>query len=284
MNAQMQGQKTLEDIYRRQGYLATQGKIFSQLIQQEPKEYSALLRDLMIQSEMGNRKAQMTLGQLAIRSTHFEKKIGRVPAGGDRVAQRHWWDGYQEATRAISSHPSFVLGLARGHTGWTHWFTYQFMHSGFIHIIGNMFFLLLFGSVLEPLIGGLAIFCLYLLSGASGAALFLGLAAETTAPLIGASGAVSGLMACFALIYWNRPVRFFYWLLPIRSYMGFIFLPAWVVLIMWVLSDIAGYWSGLAEIGGVAYTAHLGGTITGLAVGWLIKSHHRFSEKSLVAR
>src|SRR5690606_8718257 len=84
-------------------------------------------------------------------------------------------------------------------------------------------------------------------------------------------GSVSGIMTLYAVMNWSRPARFFYWFfLPARGLMGFIYLPTWVALVMWAISDLAGYFGTLAELGGVAHTAHLGGEFAGLVIGLLL--------------
>jgi membrane associated rhomboid family serine protease len=127
-----------------------------------------------------------------------------------------------------------------------------------------MLFLLIFGAALELQIGGLAVLVVFLMSGAFAAGVFALMTGVTSSPLVGASGAVSGIMALYCIMNWGRPERYFYWLfLPFRGFMGFVFLPAWVGLLMWALNDMAGYLSTVNELGGVAHTAHLGGELAG---------------------
>jgi membrane associated rhomboid family serine protease len=131
-----------------------------------------------------------------------------------------------------------------------------------------MLFLLLFGSMLEPLIGGLALLLVYLGSGMTAAGSFLLVSGESLVPLVGASGAVSGVMALFCFTHWSVPVRYVYFLLiPKKGYAGYVFLPAWVILFLWLISDLAGYIASVNLLGGVAHIAHLAGEATGLLVG-----------------
>ena len=93
----------------------------------------------------------------------------------------------------------------------------------------------------------------------------------TTAPLIGASGAISGIMSMFCILSWKKPVRFLYWLLlPTRESMGLIYLPAWTVLVLWLVGDLAGYLGNLDLMGGIAHAAHLGGDIAGAICGAIL--------------
>jgi membrane associated rhomboid family serine protease len=142
--------------------------------------------------------------------------------------------------------------------------TYQFSHSGFSHFLGNMLFFLIFASTLEVMVGGLALLILYLCFGVFAALFFLVLSEVSAVPLIGASGAISGLMAFFCVLAWSTRVRYGYFLfLPRREFAGTVNLPAWITLLFWSLSDLAGLWSTPSELGGVAYSAHLGGELIG---------------------
>lgn len=265
------GQQRLEKIYRQHGHLRTQGEIFAQFIRQNPDGFSSFARQLAERGRSGHERALTMLGQLAVRHRDFPKAIAQTPEPMDPVAQKRWLANYQEAEKAQVIHPSYILGLTQEDSRWSKWFSYQFIHSGLAHLLGNMFFLLLFGSILEPVVGGVVVFLTYLLSGLAGAGFFLWSAGSTAAPLVGASGAVSGLMGLFAVLFWGKRVRFFYWLLPMHSYMGFVFLPGWIVLALWLLSDLAGLMAGIPEIGGVAHMAHLGGMAQGLFIGGILR-------------
>ena len=131
-----------------------------------------------------------------------------------------------------------------------------------------MLFLLIFGAALERQIGGLGFLVVFVLSGTFAAGVFALMTGVTSSPLVGASGAISGIMALYCALNWRQPARYFYWLfLPFRGYMGFVYLPAWVGLALWAVNDVAGYVGSLPELGGVAHTAHLGGEVAGLLTG-----------------
>ncbi len=251
-------------------FLRLQGRLFSQFVKQNETSYSPLVLQLAEKAENGDPEKLRTMGTLAIRSSEF---MNRGPASqyrGDQVEIKLWREKLANLRASQDRHPSYVLGLTADAEDLSHWLSYIFVHSGGYHFVGNMFFLLIFGSMLEPIIGGLALMVVFLLSGMVGAGVFLLLSGATAAPLIGASGSISGLMALFCFLFWKRPVRFIYILLPSVHYTGLIFLPAWVVLVMFALSDLAGYWSAVNEFGGVAYTAHLGGEFAALLIGMII--------------
>ncbi len=143
--------------------------------------------------------------------------------------------------------------------------TSMFMHGGWMHLIGNMWFLWLFGNNVEDSMTRPRFIVFYLLCGL-GAALAQVLAEPASAvPMVGASGAISGVMGAYLVLYPSARV---FTLLPL----GFIFttvaLPAWVMLIYWMVIQIfGGLAQGVAEEGGgVAFWAHVGGFVAGLVL------------------
>lgn len=264
-------QKSLDKKFQDDYYLNTQGRLYAQFIENHPSEYSEVLSELATMVRGGDEEKVALLGSLAVRNSKFMSEAVAFPFRGDQVAIEYWRKKLVEIKEVQSVHPSYALGLSSSDLSLGKWFSYIFVHSGFVHFAGNMIFLIIFGGMLEPVIGGLATLIVFLISGICAAIVFVFLTGATAAPLVGASGAVSGLMALVCAIYRSYPVRFVYWLyLPFRGYSGFVYLPSWVILGMWVTSDVAGWLGTLNEMGGVAYSAHLGGEIAGVTVGLLI--------------
>ena len=266
----VESQVTIDRYLEDESFLKLQGRLFAQYIRLHPENYSELMKSLAERSLNGSTEKLHLLGSLAVRNSEFMAKAPALEFRGDQIEIKHWRHDIQDLQNSQERHPSYVLGLTADDISVGKWLSYIFVHSGAYHFIGNMYFLLIFGSMLEPLIGGLAILVVFLLSGMIAAGVFILLTGATAAPLIGASGAVSGLMALFCLYYWNKPVRFFYFILPSARYVGVIFLPAWVVFLMFGLSDLAGYWGSMMDFGGVAYTAHLGGEAAALLIGIIV--------------
>jgi membrane associated rhomboid family serine protease len=139
--------------------------------------------------------------------------------------------------------------------------TSMFLHAGWLHLLGNMLFLWVFGNNIEDRFGRIRYLLLYVLSGyvaAYGYALFN---PSSTEPLVGASGAISGILGAYLILFplarvWSLvPVLFF---IPLR-------LPAWLVLGMWfVLQGLYSAGLGVADGGDVAYLAHVLGFIVGI--------------------
>lgn len=266
-----ESQVSLEEFLKDDLFLKTNGQIFSQFVAQNKEDYPPTLRQLASLALDGDETKTKLLGTVAIRDSYFMDEAMNFKFHGDQVARRWWTKRVDELRLLQDNHPSYIFGLSSSDVGWSKWITYQFIHSGELHFLGNMIFLFIFGSALEPVIGGLALLVIYLASGMIAAGAFLVISGVSSIPLIGASGAVSGLMALFCFIHWLRPVRYIYFLfIPRKGYSGFVFLPAWIILVMWAASDLAGYLSTLDEFGGVAYAAHLGGETCGLVVGAIV--------------
>jgi membrane associated rhomboid family serine protease len=142
-------------------------------------------------------------------------------------------------------------------------FTSMFMHAGFAHIGGNMLFLWIFGDNVEDAMGHLRYLLFYLLGGI-GAAVAQGLAAPTL-PMLGASGAISAVLAAYAFLYPRSPVDVInpvpiLWLL----YGLLLRLPAWLVIAAFFAVNL---WSVVVGVGGgVAFMAHVGGFVVGVVL------------------
>ncbi|MBI3087094.1 MAG: rhomboid family intramembrane serine protease [candidate division NC10 bacterium] len=144
-------------------------------------------------------------------------------------------------------------------------FTSMFMHGGWLHLIGNMLFLWLAGGSLEDRWGRVFFPVLYVVSGVAGTLTHAAMHAQSTMPLVGASGAIAGLMGAFLVRQATTRIRFFYWIYFFR---GTFHAPAYVALPLWLLQQFAMARSGQA--GGVAVWAHIGGFGFGALVAIVI--------------
>jgi membrane associated rhomboid family serine protease len=141
--------------------------------------------------------------------------------------------------------------------------TAMFMHGGFLHIIGNMLFLWIFGNNVEDAMGPLKFLAFYLLSGVAALALQVAFNPDSTVPTIGASGAIAGVLGGYILLYPRARVLTLIFLI---FFVTFIEIPAIVMLGLWFLQQL---YFGVADLsdptgGGVAYFAHIGGFAFGL--------------------
>ncbi|MDZ7828928.1 MAG: rhomboid family intramembrane serine protease [Halofilum sp. (in: g-proteobacteria)] len=141
--------------------------------------------------------------------------------------------------------------------------TYMFLHGNVIHLAGNMLFLVALGLLVEVALGSAVLVGLYLLAGLGAAGLFIGLEPGGMTPLVGASGAIAGLMGLVGVLYGTRRVRFFYF---IGVYFDYVKAPALVLLALWFGKELFEY-IRLSDLTNVAYAAHMGGIITGALAG-----------------
>ena len=145
-------------------------------------------------------------------------------------------------------------------------FSSQFLHGDLAHLIGNMVILVLVGLTVEQLLGSFNYLLFYLISGAVGSAVFGLVHFGSPVPLVGASGAISGLMGMYVAAYGKKPIRFFYW---IAFYFNYIKLPALIMLPVWFGKELFDY---LFTDSNVAYTAHAGGLVAGAGLVLLGRS------------
>ncbi len=143
-------------------------------------------------------------------------------------------------------------------------FTHMFLHGGFMHLLGNMTFLWLVGCVLE-LGCGRAFYSLgYLAGGLMAVGFFWLTNMDSMAPLIGASGAISGLMGMYAVLYGRTRIRVFY---SLGFYFNYVKVPAIVVLLGWIGNE--AFQLAFGGESHIAYAAHLGGLLGGASLGYL---------------
>jgi membrane associated rhomboid family serine protease len=137
--------------------------------------------------------------------------------------------------------------------------TSMFMHGGIGHIFGNMLFLWIFGDNLENLLGHIRYLFFYLLCGFGAAMAQILMDTNSAIPMLGASGAISGVLAGYVLLFPQRQVRAI-----IFNFLTTV--PAFVAIGLWIVMQLVlGYFSE-AGGGGVAYMAHIGGFVTGLVL------------------
>jgi membrane associated rhomboid family serine protease len=150
---------------------------------------------------------------------------------------------------------------------WLTLFSSMFLHGGWDHLLGNMLFLVVFGIHVERSMGRLRFLGFYFVCGLGASALEIATSASSDLPGIGASGAIAGVLAGYLLMYPSSHIdslipigRFFYW--PAR-------VPAWIFIGLWFLYQLALSVISFGDVsggGGVAYSAHVGGFITGLVL------------------
>lgn len=139
--------------------------------------------------------------------------------------------------------------------------TYQFLHGGIMHLLGNMFFLVICGFAVEAAIGHLRFLIFYLLAGAVAGLSHAALDFSSAEGLIGASGAVSGVMAMYLGIFRFKKIEFFYWFF---IFVGYFRVQALFILPLYIGKEIFSYY--FEKDSNVAFMAHAGGFVVGVVL------------------
>jgi membrane associated rhomboid family serine protease len=160
--------------------------------------------------------------------------------------------------------PSEALHSLKGGTSFL---TSMFLHAGTLHLLGNMLFLMIFGDNVEDRLGRWKFLGLYLLSGIAAGLAHALVHPSSNIPAVGASGAISGVMGAYFVLYPSAKIKTF-------VYNTIVDVPAFVYLGTWILLQAGSAW--LAEDnplgGGVAWLAHIGGFAAGIAAGVLVRA------------
>jgi membrane associated rhomboid family serine protease len=181
--------------------------------------------------------------------------LGRIPAGtqvplGPGVACR------------IDAEPSFVTV-----------FSSMFLHGGWFHLLGNMWFLWVFGDNVEDAMGHGRFVVFYLLCGVAAVAAQALSHPSSAIPMVGASGAIGGVMGAYAILYPRVGVHL---LIVLGFWIDRVIVPAWMMLGLWFLMQVIGGVPALsAEGGGVAFWAHVGGFVAGAVLVFPFRDRRR---------
>jgi membrane associated rhomboid family serine protease len=146
----------------------------------------------------------------------------------------------------------------------SHLITSMFLHGSWLHLLGNMWFLWIFGNNVEDSMGRSRFVVFYLACGLAAAMAQVALNPASGVPMVGASGAISGVMGAYLVLY--PRVRVFA-MVPLGFFLTSIALPAWTMLVYWfVIQLFSGVTALGREGGGVAFGAHVGGFVAGLVL------------------
>ena len=153
--------------------------------------------------------------------------------------------------------------------------TSMFLHGGWMHLIGNMLYLWIFGNNIEDVMGHGRFLIFYALCGIVAALSHAATDPLSVIPMVGASGAISGVLGAYLLLYPRARVLVF---IPLGFISQMIYVPAAIVLGLWfVIQVVSGGMSLGAEGGGVAFFAHIGGFVAGIVlIGFFKHPHVRF--------
>ncbi len=202
----------------------------------------------------------------------------------DRVVAQHWqaqppdqdWRQAREFLEAQRDRLSWYRwGLTPAEPRALTFLTALFVHGDLMHLVGNMVFLLLLGMPMEKRWGRLPLLGMYLLAGLAGDAAHIVVFPDSHVPLVGASGAISGLMGIYAATYGLRRIEFFY---SVIFLFGSLRAPALWILPVWFGWELVQHFRGDA---GVAYLAHAGGIAGGFALALALR--HGPGERTMIA-
>ncbi|MGH2869627.1 MAG: rhomboid family intramembrane serine protease [Solirubrobacteraceae bacterium] len=179
--------------------------------------------------------------------------------------------GIVSALRVTEYGCTHRAGVVSGLPAWETVFTSMFMHASILHIAGNMLFLWIFGNNVEDSMGSVKFLAFYILGGVAALALQTAVGPDSTAPTVGASGAIAAVLGGYIVLYPRARVLAFVFII---LFFTVIELPALVMLGIWFAEQAVFGAAGLTNPtgggGGVAYFAHVGGFVFGaLTIRWL---------------
>jgi len=148
---------------------------------------------------------------------------------------------------------------------WATVFTSMFIHGGWLHIIFNMLYLWIFGNNVEDRMGRARFVAFYLLCGVAAAAAQVVVRPDALVPMIGASGAVSGVLGAYILLFPRAQVLT---VITLVVFFPVVMVPAWVLLLAWFALNLLQAATTIGAETGVAYFAHVGGFAAGLVLVW----------------
>lgn len=229
-------------------------------------------KKLLLQYDSNNTDHRAILSSTALRDKNFIGSIENRSWDNDEVRWGNWKKMVAEYQERVKQQTLFMLGLSQGNKQTFSWFTYQFSHMNLWHLFSNMLFLFLIGYALESLLGAVGFIMLYIFSGIAGGLFYLYFNPTTLIPMVGASGAVSGLISFYAFYFFRKNTRFYYFLSPSPNNYGPIYLPTFVIIPMYLVPDLASFAAQIPGVSsGVAFSAHLGGALFGGLLAFTVK-------------
>ncbi len=243
----------------------TLGRVYHQYLKHHENNdrYAAIAKKYVPDTE----EQRNLLAQIALRDSEFFKSGWNENFEGDQVEISRWKDIFSTYLDLNSARPLALYGLSSIHENVWSLITYQFVHAGFMHLLGNSLYTLIFAGFIEATVGSVWLLILYVFGGAAGAMGYFLLSGLTPVPVVGASGSISALIGASIFLFEKKRARFFYFFAPSPEFYGFIFLPIFWVPIVSLVPDVTSYLMQPKELSGVAYAAHIGGAAWGMFFG-----------------
>ncbi len=191
------------------------------------------------------------------------------------------WAGL--ALSGLNNQVIFEYGIRPAHWTWVTLFSHMFLHAGFFHVAGNMWFLWMFAPKLEERMGRVVFLLAYLAGGVGAAGLYTLLTPESMLPLVGASGAISGVAGMYFLLYPRSPF-------DLVLYVGWWTLKTFksqtrAAVGIWIGEQLLlGLITSTLASSSIAFWAHVGGFITGIGIAGLVASRATPEEQEAILR
>jgi membrane associated rhomboid family serine protease len=244
--------------YNQSGYFEMEWPIYQNFLVKQQSEDLISEYDELYKTPIG----RYQLSFLVLNDTNF---YDYIMLNADEMVQPNiyleWRNLREEIHQMLHSSSAKNFGFTPSDFSPMTLITYQFLHGSTMHLIGNMFFLVICGFAVEAAIGHMRFLIFYLISGVIGGLLHMLVDMNSNAPLIGASGSISGVMAMYLGVFRLKKIEFFYW---IFVFVGYFRAPALLILPFYIGKELFEYFSVSGS--NVAFMAHAGGFIAGAAL------------------
>lgn len=169
------------------------------------------------------------------------------------------------------------LGLSSENVTFWHTLSFQFLHAGWFHLIGNMIYLWVFGNTVEDKAGSLKFILIYLISGAVGG-VAQALLISDGVPIVGASASIAGLLGVYIIWFPYARIKT---LLPIMIFWTVVTIPALFVLVIWFFTNLLNSFATITNnaTDNVAYIGHVCGFLIGIVIAWIIIKQQQYFDK-----
>jgi membrane associated rhomboid family serine protease len=215
----------------------------------------------------GGPPAVVTFGLIALNVAAFLVELSQPSEAALQTFIQAWGVVPREYSAMQDLPPGIPLPF------WSTLLTSMFLHGGWMHLGGNMLYLWIFGDNLEKVMGAARFAAFYIVCGLAASFAHIVFGPGSSVPAVGASGAISGVLGGYMVLFPNNRVR-------VLTRGGVAHVPALVVLGLWILIQFIngiGSMATTSETGGVAYMAHIGGFVAGLALVRLMTPARRLA-------
>ncbi len=219
---------------------------------------------------------------LFIKDRQFWFKAQSMEFSGDQVQIAQNKIVLSHLKKIFKNSTQEIYGLSHESRSIMNWVTYQFTHASLFHLFSNLVFLLLITSVLQAFVNAGWIISVYLLGGFFSGLAYLLFCDTMSLPLIGASGSVSALVAFLCVVKANENIIWSYFISPLPSGHGSIFLPAYLLFPIYLLTDFTNVLIDTQGVtNSVAHSAHIGGALCGFMMGIIFRTYSHLEQKAL---